>query len=76
VIRSHDVTELAGSVEAAGGQGGKSISHPTAHLSTLGLVEEWRLTAMVRESFSASGDNEDALFAGEGGAAAEKAKVA
>ena len=76
VIRSRDATELASSVEAAGGQGGKSISHPTAHPSTLGLVEEWRLTAMVRKSFSASGDNEDALFAGEGSATAEKAKVA
>ena len=32
VIGSHDATELASSVEAAGGQGGKSISYPTAHL--------------------------------------------
>jgi hypothetical protein len=75
-IDSHDTTELASSAPPSGEQAGKSTSNPTAHFSTLGLVEEWRLTAMVRESFSANEGSEDALFAGEGGAEAKKAKVA
>jgi hypothetical protein len=76
VTQSLDVTEPASSVEATGEPAGKSIWNPTARFSTLGLVEEWRLTAMVRESFSANGGNDDALFTGEGSAEAEKAKVA
>ena len=76
VIQSHDASGPASSVEAAGEQAGKSIWNPTARFSTLGLVEEWRLTTMVRKSFSANGGNDDALFAGEGTAKAEKAKVA
>jgi len=76
VMHSQDAIELVSPVEAAGEQARKSISNPAAHISTLGLVEEWRLTAMVRESFSANGSDEDTFFAGDGRAEAEKAKVA
>jgi hypothetical protein len=44
----------------------RSLSNPTARLSTLGLVEEWRLTALVHEPQSTV----------EGKAEAEEAKVA
>jgi hypothetical protein len=69
---SQDAAKLVSSVETADEQGGK----PTVHLSTLGLVEEWRLTAMVRESFSTSGGDEGDLYAGEGSTEADRAKVA
>ena len=51
----------------------KSVSNPAERFSTLGLVEEWRLTAMVRESFASAGD---ARSADESNPEAEKAKVA
>ncbi len=50
------------------------VSSPTERLSTLGLVEEPRLTAMVRDSFAANRANEEARP--EGTAETEKAKVA
>jgi hypothetical protein len=54
----------------------KRVSNPAERFSTVGLVEEWRLTAMVRDSFSANGGEEDTSAAGEGKAEPEKAKVA
>ena len=65
-------TELATAEE----QPERPVSNPTERLSTLGLVEEPRLTAMVRESFAANGGNEEARSAGEDEAEPEKAKVA
>jgi hypothetical protein len=53
----------------------KAVAAPAERFSTLGLVEEWRLTTMVRESFSANADGE-AGPAGESKPEAEKAKVA
>jgi hypothetical protein len=54
----------------------KPVSNPAERLSTVGLVEEWRLTAMVRESFSANAAKEDVPATSEGKAEPEKAKVA
>jgi hypothetical protein len=54
----------------------KPVLSPAERFSTVGLVEEWRLTAMVRDSFSANGSEEDVPAAGEGKAEPEKAKVA
>ncbi|HZC57596.1 MAG TPA: hypothetical protein VE396_16370 [Xanthobacteraceae bacterium] len=73
---SRYATELAAVIEAAGEQPEKSVSNPAERLSTVGFVEEWRLTALVRESSSADLANEEAQSAGEGKAEAEKAKVA
>ena len=69
-------TELAAAIAAAGEHPEKPVSHPTERLSTVGFVEEWRLTALVRDSSSANLANEEARSAGEGKAEAEKAKDA
>ena len=73
---ARDAAEVAAAIEAPGEHPKKSVSNPTERLSTLGLVEEWRLTALVRESYSANLADEEAGPAGEGKAQAEQAKVA
>jgi hypothetical protein len=73
---ARDAAEVAAAIEASAQHPKRSVSNPTERLSTLGVVEEWRLTALVRESYSANLGNEDALPAGEGKAQAEQAKVA
>jgi hypothetical protein len=70
-------SELAAAIETAGDPPPeKPASHSPERLSTLGLVEEWRLTALVGDSSAADAGNEDARPAGEGQADAETAKVA
>ncbi|HUC48496.1 MAG TPA: hypothetical protein VMA30_03860 [Xanthobacteraceae bacterium] len=54
----------------------RPVANPAERLSTVGLVEEWRLTTMVRESFSANEAKDDVHAAGDGKAEPEKAKVA
>jgi hypothetical protein len=73
---ARDAAEVAAAIEASAEPHKRSVSSPTERLSTLGVVEEWRLTALVRESYSANLGNEEALPAGEGKAQAEQAKVA
>jgi hypothetical protein len=73
---SRDATVLAAAIEAAGERPEKSISDTAERRSTLGLVEEWRLTALVRESYSANLGNEEPQSADEGEAEAEKIRVA
>ena len=72
---ARDASDIAAAIEASGEHHKRSVANPTERLSTLGHVEEWRLTALVRESYAANADNEDARSAGEGKATAE-AKVA
>ena len=72
---ARDAADIAAAIEASGEHHKRSVANPTERLSTLGHVEEWRLTALVRESYAANADNEDARSAGEGKATAE-AKVA
>ena len=65
-IKAATVTEMQQSVPEI------AVAAPgTARLSTLGLVEEWRLTTLVRGL-----DNEEPRSTGEGKAEAEAAKVA
>jgi hypothetical protein len=65
-IKTATVTEMQQSVPEI------AVAAPgTARLSTLGLVEEWRLTTLVRGL-----DNEEPRSTGEGKAEAEAAKVA
>jgi len=73
---ARDAAEVAAAIEASAQHPKRSVSNPTERLSTLGVVEEWRLTALVRESYSANLGDEEALPAGEGKAQAEQAKVA
>jgi hypothetical protein len=73
---ARDAAEVAAAIAAPGEHPKRSVSNPSERLSTLGLVEEWRLTALVRESYSANSGNEEAGPAGEGKAQAEQAKVA
>lgn len=73
---SRDATMLASAIDAAGQRPKTSISDPAERRSTLELMEEWRLTALVRESDSASLGNEQPQSADEGEAEAEKARVA
>ncbi|MGB6754581.1 MAG: hypothetical protein WBE71_18970 [Xanthobacteraceae bacterium] len=73
---ARDAADIAVAVEASGEHHKRPVSNPSERLSTLGHVEEWRLTALVPESYSANVDNEDAPSAGEGKAAATEAKVA
>lgn len=75
-IDSQNGAELASDIDAASERPVNTTSKPTEHISTLGLVEEWRRTTMIRESFSANEGTEDALFAAEGSAEAKKAEVA
>jgi hypothetical protein len=63
-------TELA-AIEAAGECTEPSISNTAERRSSLGLVEEWQLTALVRESYSANLGNADV-----GEPQAEKSRVA
>ena len=72
---ARDAADIAAAIEASGEHHKRPVANPTERLSTLGHVEEWRLTALVRESYSANLDHEDARSAGEGKATAE-AKVA
>ena len=71
-----DATELAAAIEAAGKRPETSISNTAERRSSLGLVEEWRLTALVRESHSAHLGNDKPQSADEGEAEAEKTRVA
>ena len=48
-----------------------SVPNPTARLSTLGLVEEWRLTALIHGL-----DDGEPQSVGQGNAKAEETKVA
>ena len=73
---ARDAADIAAAIEASGEHHKKPVSNPNERLSTLGHVEEWRLTALVRESYAANSDHEDAHSAGEGKAAAAEAKVA
>jgi hypothetical protein len=77
---STDATEIATAIETAietsGERPERPVSNPAERHSTVGLVEEWRLTAMVRESFSANDGDGEARSTGEGKAEAAKAKVA
>jgi hypothetical protein len=68
---SRDATEFARAIEAAGERPKTSISDTAERRSALGLVEEWRLTALVRESFSAKLGNEEPQSADEGEAEAD-----
>ena len=72
---ARDAADIAAAIASAE-HNKKSAANPSERLSTLGHVEEWRLTALVRESYSANAGNEDAGPAGEGKAQAEQAKVA
>lgn len=72
---SRDASGLAAAAEPAGEHPEKAASIPAERFSTLGLVEEWRLTAMVRDSFTANAGG-DAGSADESNPEAEKAKVA
>ena len=72
---ARDAADIAAAIASAE-HNKKSAANPNERLSTLGHVEEWRLTALVRESYSANAGNEDAGPAGEGKAQAEQAKVA
>jgi hypothetical protein len=72
---ARDAADIAAAIEASGEHHKRPVANPNERLSTLGHVEEWRLTALVRESYAANADNEDARSAGEGKATAE-AKVA
>jgi len=72
---ARDAADIAAAIEASGEHHKRPVANPNERLSTLGHVEEWRLTALVRESYSANLDHEDARSAGEGKATAE-AKVA
>jgi hypothetical protein len=71
-----DATELAAAIEAAGEHPKTSISNRAERRSSLGLVEEWRLTALVREPHSANLGNEERQSADKGEAEAEKTRVA
>jgi hypothetical protein len=73
---SRGATKLAAAIEAAGECPEKSISDSAERRSTLGLVEEWRLTALVRESYSTNLGNGEPQSADENEAEAEKARVA
>jgi hypothetical protein len=78
---SRDATELAAAIEAAGERPKTSISDTAERRSTLGLAEvglaeEWRLAAFVRESHSADLGNKEPQPADKGEAEAEKARVA
>ena len=73
---ARDAADIAAAIEASGEHHKRPVANPNERLSTLGHVEEWRLTALVPESYSANVDNEDAPSAGEGKAAATEAKVA
>ena len=72
---ARDAADIAAAIASAE-HNKKSAANPNERLSTLGHVEEWRLTALVRKSYSANAGNEDAGPAGEGKAQAEQAKVA
>jgi hypothetical protein len=74
-IVSETVTELP-ATKASDEYPEKPVSSPAERFSTVGLVEEWRLTTMVRESFSANEAKDDVRSADEGKAEPEKAKVA
>jgi hypothetical protein len=69
------VTELP-ATKAAEEHPEKPVANPAERFSTVGLVEEWRLTTMVRESFSANETRDDIQSAGVDKAEPEKAKVA
>jgi hypothetical protein len=73
---SQDATELAAAIEVAGELPEMSISNTAERRSTLGLVEEWRVTALIRESYSANLGNDEPQSADEGKAKDEKARVA
>jgi hypothetical protein len=73
---SRDATELASAIEAAGERPKTSISDTAGRRSTLGLAEEWRLAAFVRESHSADLGNKEPQPADKGEAEAEKDRVA
>lgn len=72
---SRDANRLAAPIEPAEEHPEKAAANPAERFSTLGLVEEWRLTTMVRESFTANAGS-DARTAGEGKPEADEAKVA
>jgi hypothetical protein len=73
---ARDAAEVAAALEAASEHPKRPVAKPSERLSTLGVVEEWRLTALVRESYAANSGGEDARSAGEGNAQADEAKVA
>ncbi len=73
---ARDAAEVAAAIEAAGEHPKRPVANPSERLSTLGVVEEWRLTALVRESYSANLGGEEAHPAGEGDAEQDQAKVA
>jgi hypothetical protein len=75
-IPTQDAADLDATIETPGERPMRSVSNPPERLSTLGLVEEWRLTALVRESYAANLSDEETRSAGEGTAGAEEAKVA
>jgi hypothetical protein len=74
-IYSREAIELA-APEAAGDRTETSISNSAQRRSSLGLVEEWRLTSLVHESFSANLGKQEAQSADEDQAQAEKTRVA
>jgi hypothetical protein len=72
---SRDASAPAAAAEPTEEHPEKPAAIPAERFSTLGLVEEWRLTAMVRDSFTANGSS-DAGSADESNPEAAKAKVA
>jgi hypothetical protein len=73
---AQDAADIAAAIEASGDPPKRSASNPSERLSTLGVVEEWRLTTLVRESYAANSGNAEARSADEDKAQAEEAKVA
>jgi hypothetical protein len=73
---SRNETPLAAATRAARERPETSIPDTAERRSTLGLVEEWRLTALVRESYSANLDSEESQSTDESVAEAEKTRVA